>query len=105
MFNIMICNITKIRIRLSICTSSEVVLSSICSLRNGSSKEYAWLAYDWMNRMSCFAVRVMGLIYDWNSPLMFINPIGPRILLKHALLFPGFLTNFERFYLFVLKNS
>ena len=33
MFNIMICNITKIRIRLSICTSSEVVLSSICSLR------------------------------------------------------------------------
>ena len=29
MFNIMICNITKIRIRLSICTSSEVVLSSI----------------------------------------------------------------------------
>ena len=32
MFNIMICNITKIRIRLSICTSSEVVLSSICSL-------------------------------------------------------------------------
>ena len=33
------------------------------------------------------------------------NPIGPRILLKHALLFPGFLANFERFYLFVLKNS
>ena len=32
MFNIMICNITKMRIRLSICTSSEVVLSSICSL-------------------------------------------------------------------------
>ena len=32
MFNIMICNITKIRIRLSIYTSSEVVLSSICSL-------------------------------------------------------------------------
>ena len=32
MFNIMIYNITKIRIRLSICTSSEVVLSSICSL-------------------------------------------------------------------------
>ena len=32
MFNIMICNITNIRIRLSICTSSEVVLSSICSL-------------------------------------------------------------------------
>ena len=31
MFNIMICNITKIRIRLSICTSSDVVLSSICS--------------------------------------------------------------------------
>ena len=30
----MICNITKIRIRLSICTSSEVVLSSICSLRH-----------------------------------------------------------------------
>ena len=28
----MICNITKIRIRLSICTSSEVVLSSMCSL-------------------------------------------------------------------------
>ena len=24
--------------------------------------EYAWLAYDWMKRMSCFAVRVMGLI-------------------------------------------
>ena len=21
-----------------------------------------WLAYDWMKRMSCFAVRVMGLI-------------------------------------------
>ena len=36
MFNIMICNITKIRIRLSICTSSEVVLSSICSLTIGS---------------------------------------------------------------------
>ena len=34
MFNIMICNITKIRIRLSICTSSEVVLSSICSLND-----------------------------------------------------------------------
>ena len=32
MFDIMICNITKLRIRLSICTSSEVVLSSICSL-------------------------------------------------------------------------
>ena len=37
MFNIMICNITKIRIRLSICTSSEVVLSSICSLRGGGA--------------------------------------------------------------------
>ena len=36
MFNIMICNITKIRIRLSICTSSEVVLSSICSLSSWS---------------------------------------------------------------------
>ena len=23
---------------------------------------YAWLAYDWMERMSCFAVRVVGLI-------------------------------------------
>ena len=32
MFNIMICNITKICIRLSICTSSEVVLSSMCRL-------------------------------------------------------------------------
>ena len=31
-----------------------------------------------------------------------INPIGPR---KHAFLFPGFLENFERFYLFVSKNS
>ena len=31
--------------------------------------------------------------------------IGPRILLKHAFLFPGFLANFERFYLFVSKNS
>ena len=38
MFNIMICNITKIRIRLSICTSSEVVLSSICSLREETKK-------------------------------------------------------------------
>ena len=37
MFNIMICNITKIRIRLSICTSSEVVLSSICSLKESLS--------------------------------------------------------------------
>ena len=36
---------------------------------------------------------------------MIINPIGPRILLKHAFLFPGFLANFERYYLFVLKNS
>ena len=33
-----------------------------------------------------------------------VNPIGPRILLKYAFLFPGFLANFERFYLFVLKN-
>ena len=33
------------------------------------------------------------------------NPIGPRILLKHTLLFPGFLANVERFYPFVLKNS
>ena len=32
------------------------------TLRNGSSKECACLAYDWMKRMSCFAVRVMGLI-------------------------------------------
>ena len=32
----MICNITKIRIRLSICTGSEVVLSSICSLSGNS---------------------------------------------------------------------
>ena len=41
MFNIMICNITKIRMRLSICTSSEVVLSSICSLRSiGSVLNY-----------------------------------------------------------------
>ena len=31
-------------------------------LMNGSSNEYAWLAYDWMKRMSCFAVRVVGLI-------------------------------------------
>ena len=29
---------------------------------NGSSNEYAWLAYDWMKGMSCFAVRVVGLI-------------------------------------------
>ena len=35
----------------------------------------------------------------------YFNPIGPRIVLKYALLFPGFLANFERFYLFVLKNS
>ena len=34
-----------------------------------------------------------------------INPIGPRILLKHAFLFPGFLANFEQFHLFALKNS
>ena len=34
MFNIMICNITKIRIPLSICTSSEVVLSSMCRLND-----------------------------------------------------------------------
>ena len=40
MFNIMICNITKIRIRLSICTSSEVVLSSICSLSQVSQVDY-----------------------------------------------------------------
>ena len=31
-------------------------------LMNGSSNEYAWLAYDWMKRMSCFAARVVGLI-------------------------------------------
>ena len=33
-----------------------------------------------------------------------VNPLGPRILLKHATMFPGFLANFERFYLLVLKN-
>ena len=33
-----------------------------------------------------------------------INPLGPRILLKHATMFPGFLANFERFYLLVFKN-
>ena len=26
-----------------------------------------------------------------------LNPLGPRILLKHATMFPGFLANFERF--------
>ena len=36
-------------------------------------------------------------------PIM-INPLGPRILLKHAPLFPGFLANFERFYLLVFKT-
>ena len=34
-----------------------------------------------------------------------INPIGPRILLKHAFLSPGFLANFEQFHLFAFKNS
>ena len=40
MFNIMICNITNIRIRLSICTSSEVVLSSICSLKEEMKRKH-----------------------------------------------------------------
>ena len=31
-------------------------------LMNGSSNEYVWLAYDWMKRMSCLAVRVVGVI-------------------------------------------
>ena len=34
---------------------------------------------------------------------IFINPLGPRILLKHAPLFPGFLANFDRFYLLCSK--
>ena len=42
MFNIMSCNIPKIRIRLSICTSSEVVLSSILE-EEGSSRYIEWL--------------------------------------------------------------
>ena len=29
---------------------------------HGCSNEYAWLAYDWMKRMSCVPVRVVGLI-------------------------------------------
>ena len=33
-----------------------------------------------------------------------VNTLGPRILLKHATMFPGFLANFERFYLLVFKN-
>ena len=35
---------------------------------------------------------------------MDVNPLGHRILLKHALLFPGFMAFFERFYFYVLKN-
>ena len=26
------------------------------------SRPHGWLAYDWMKRMSCFAVRVVGVI-------------------------------------------
>ena len=33
-----------------------------------------------------------------------VNPLGPRILFKHATMFPGFLANFERFYFLVFKN-
>ena len=36
----------------------------------------------------------------WQNLVAFssvVNPLGPRILLKHAPLFPGFLANFERF--------
>ena len=36
--------------------------------------------------------------------LLDVNPLGPRILLKHALLFPGFMAFLERFYFYVLKN-
>ena len=36
---------------------------------------------------------------------VYFNPLGPRILLKHATMFLGFLANFERFYLLVLKKS
>ncbi len=43
-------------------------------LMNGSSKEYAWLAYDWMKRMSCFAVRVMGLLtVEWRLNCVELN--------------------------------
>ena len=38
------------------------------------------------------------------NPTKLINPLGPRILLKHAPLFPGFLANLERLYLLVFKN-
>ena len=38
-------------------------------LMNGSSNEYAWLAHDWMKRMSCFLF-LSWAWYDWNSPLM-----------------------------------
>ena len=53
-------------------------------------------------------VVIINIIHETNLcyyiyPLF--NPIGPRILLNHALLFPCFPANFERFYLFVLKNS
>ena len=38
------------------------VTAATIEANTGSSNEYAWLAYDWMKRMSCFAVRVVGLI-------------------------------------------
>ena len=45
-------------------------------------------------------MRIMFFFYySW----IVINPLGPRILLKHATMFPEFLPNFEQFYL-VFKN-
>ena len=36
--------------------------------------------------------------------MLTVNPLGPRILLKHALLFPGFMAFLERFYFCVKKS-
>ena len=43
------------------------------------------------------------LVYTFYFDIL-LNPLGPRILLKHALLFPGFMAFFERFY-FCVKRS
>ena len=65
-----------------------------------------------MARVNCLVLIMGGFLKvtmnsdnGWHVTMIFFNAIGPRILLKHAFLFPGFLANFERFYLFVSKNS
>ena len=60
---------------------------------------------DCMCRMADTTKQCLQHAAHRNQVNIFINPLGPRILLKHALMFPGFLAIFERFYLYVLKRS